>query len=611
MKKNIVIALLVIGILGISYLFKLNFVYVLMITTLCIVCFYYLNTFFSKEEEEKFIEQKLVIANKEIIKAPNTVILIVKDNKVVWCNDLSYSEFPILKEDRSIKNIGLDNVTDDNTFVYNQQIYQVKADDGVYFIQNVTSSQRYLRSLENKQTNIAILTLDNYQYLEEQLSRENFGSVIRDLRVDLLRFFDQNNIFYQEFEGEKYQLLIPAKELRELIDQRFAPLFDLFKKYITEEYTISYSMGIAFNQPNVRATGYKAMEALDLAISRGGAQTIIFDGDKRIIFGGGTNVIQGSTLMKARLMHQTLMNIIKYKQHIYLMGHKHPDSDCIGAMVLMYQLIRNKYNMPITLLIDEEHQDLIKKLIKEPKDLIVSSTCEVSAENNLLLIVDTQAQNYVSNPESLKLINDIVIIDHHQAPDDLIKNPVTKWVEPSLSSVIEMILQMFAVSQTKLGSKALATYALYGMLIDTNYLTYRVSETTLDMVKRLVNNGGDMLVARKLTFDDFDQFKLLNTLASNVIKVNCFSVVNTEFIDDHVILSKVADSILEIKDVKASIVISNVDYQYIVKVRSMGDINAKLFIEEFGGGGHATQAAGILNHDQYIGLMNKIKTYEE
>ena len=72
-----------------------------------------------------------------------------------------------------------------------------------------------------------------------------------------------------------------------------------------------------------------------------------------------------------------------------------------------------------------------------------------------------------------------------------------------------------------------------------------------------------------------------------------------------------ADSILEIKDVKASIVISNVDYQYIVKVRSMGDINAKLFIEEFGGGGHATQAAGILNHDQYIGLMNKIKAYEE
>ena len=35
--------------------------------------------------------------------------------------------------------------------------------------------------------------------------------------------------------------------------------------------------------------------------------------------GGGTNVIQGSTLMKARLMYQTLMNIIKHKKHIYLM----------------------------------------------------------------------------------------------------------------------------------------------------------------------------------------------------------------------------------------------------------------------------------------------------
>lgn len=610
MKKNVVAIVLLIGILGISYVFKLNFVYILLVTTLCIISYYYLNTYFNKEEDEKFIENKLVIANKELIKAPNTAILIVKDHKVVWGNDLSYSEFPDLKYNRDISSINLDQIKDNHTFDYNNNIYQVKVDDGVYFIHNVTESQSYVNKLESKQTNIAILNIDNYQYLEEQLSRENFGSVIRDLRIDLLCFFDQNNIFYQEFDGEKYQLLIPTVELNRLIEQHFESLFNLFKNYQTEEYTISYSLGIALNQPNIRATGYKAMEALDLAISRGGAQTIIFDGDKRIIFGGGTNVIHGSTLMKARLMYQTLLNIIKNKQHIYLMGHKNPDSDCIGAMVLLYQLIRNKYQMPITILIDEEHHELVHDLLKDPIDLEVSDKCNLHHDNNLLMIVDTQAHNYISNPESLELINDVIILDHHQAPDDLIKNPVTKWIEPALSSTVEMILQMFSISQTKLNNKALATYALYAMLIDTNYLTYRVSETTLDMVKRLVNNGADMLTARKMTFDDFDQFKLLNTLCSNVLKVNNFSVVNTEQIDDHVILSRVADSILEIQNVRASVAISNVDYNYIVKVRSMGDINAKLFIEEFGGGGHATQAAGILNHEQYLGLMQKIRTYE-
>lgn len=102
----------------------------------------------------------------------------------------------------------------------------------------------------------------------------------------MLRFFDSHNIFYQEYDGEKYQLLIPDQELKSLIESKFSGLFDVFKKYQTNEYTFSYSMGVALNQPNVRATGYKAMEALDLAKSRGGAQTVIFDGEKRIIFGG-------------------------------------------------------------------------------------------------------------------------------------------------------------------------------------------------------------------------------------------------------------------------------------------------------------------------------------
>lgn len=47
-----------------------------------------------------------------------------------------------------------------------------------------------------------------------------------------------------------------------------------------------------------------------------------------------------------------------------------------------------------------------------------------------------------------------------------------------------------------------------------------------------------------------------------------------------------------------------------LKMRSMGDINVKLFLEEFGGGGHASQAACVINHEQYLALINKIKNYQ-
>lgn len=609
MKKLIVALSVSAGLILISYVFRLNFVYILVIATLVLICYYYLDLYFNKEHDEEFIEKKLSIANKELIKAPNTIILIIKDKKVLWGNDLSYLEFPELRESRDISNISLDNIKD-HTFTHNNQIYYVKGEDGLYFIENITERENELTRLKNKQANIAVLYIDNFNYLEERLSSDNFGSVIRDLRIDLLRFFDSHNIFYQEYDGEKYQLLIPDQELKSLIESKFSGLFDVFKKYQTNEYTFSYSMGVALNQPNVRATGYKAMEALDLAKSRGGAQTVIFDGEKRIIFGGGVSTLQGSTLMKARLMYQTILNIIKNKQHIYLMGHKNPDSDCIASMALMAKLIRDKYSMPITIIIDDDYQYKLFPLIEGEKDIYVNNEIEVRIDRSLLMVLDTQSLGYISNPQGLDLVGDIIIVDHHQTPDDAITNPVTKWIEPSLSSVVEMVLQMFLISQTKVDNKALATYALYGVLIDTNYLTYRVSETTLDVVKNLVNSGASMLEAKKKTFDEFDEFKLLNSLTSEVNKVNIFSVVNVENVKDNVILSKVADAILEIKGIKASIVISNVDYKYYVKMRSMGDINVKLFLEEFGGGGHASQAACIINHEQYLALINKIKNYQ-
>lgn len=609
MKKKLVALFLFASIVIISFIFRLNFIYILIITTLCIISYYYISTYFHQHEDEKFIEQKLLIANKEIIKAPDTIILIIKDQRIIWCNDLSYSEFPILKATRSLKNNKIKPNTE-NQFTFNNQIYYVTGNDGLFFIRNITQAAKKDELLKNLQTNIAILNIDNYNYLEEQLARENFASINRDLRIDLLKFFDEHNIFYQENDGERYQLIIPENELTKLLNTRFEDLAKVFSKYQTETYTISYSLGIAYHQKSIRDTGYKAMEALELAISRGGAQTVVFDGDNRKIFGGGMDVIHGSTLLKARLMAQTILNIAKSKRRIFLMGHKNPDCDCIGAMLLAYRMIRSRFDIPITIIVDKQNQEFIKNILIEPKNLTFLEQTINYEDDCLLIIVDTQSQNYIFDETAIDNISDIIVIDHHQAPEDCITNVVTKWTEPSLSSAVEMILQMLSIIQVKLNNKRLATYVLYAMLIDTNYLTYRVNDTTLEMVKRLVNDGGNMIDARRMSFDNFDDFKEINRLASQVHCINKISIVETEDVMDHILLSKVANKILEIKDIIVSCVISKVENQYLVKLRSMGNVNVKLLIEEFGGGGHASQAAGILTYEQKEQLIEKFKTFE-
>ena len=596
----------------ISVAYRLAIDIALIIFALCTISTYFISKMINKEDNRLFVEKKLLIANKEIIQSLDFVVLIVKDNKIKWANNLSYSEFPILLKNRSVESINLDKINNDNIFEYQNQSYIVKIEDGVYFIENITQEKKNIETLTNKQTNIIFLNIDNYQYLEDQLTTQAFNTIIRDVRIEILRFFDLHNIFYQEFEGEKYQLIVPENELRMLIANKFEELHNLFKKFQNDEITMTYSMGIAIDQPSVRATGYKAIEALDLAISRGGAQTVIFDGEQRRIFGGGTNIIHGSSLMKARLMNSTILNIMNKRDAIYLMSHQNPDSDAIASMVLLYELIRNRFDTPIKIVIDEKKIERVKNLIDNPDNLEIISNVVVNEKiTNLVVVLDTQSSKYVSNPDILDIINDIVIIDHHQTPDEAIYNPIIKWIEPGVSSTVEMLMQMFSISQTKLTNKKLATYALYGILIDTNILTYRVSEITLDMVKRLVNSGAKMIDAKKMTFEDINEFKELNKLTKNVVKVNNFTLLEIEDIDDHILLSRAADSILEINQIRASIVISKVKEIYMIKLRSMGEINCKLFIEEFGGGGHAAQGAAILSEEQYQLFIEKIKTYNK
>ena len=606
----ILFCLLILSIIIIKLVFQLSFIYfiyVIAIVVLSIICWYFLNKMITQEEEKEFIKNQLEIANKSIIKLPNIAIIIVKNNKVVWANDLSYAEFPILKEKRNLNILVEDiKINNDNTFIYQQNSYKYRKNDNVYFIENITNQSNYIRLLENKQTNIAILEIDNFQYLEEHLARENFGNIIRELRIDLIRFFDMNNIYYQEKDGEQYQLIIPENELKELINTKCEKLFDVFKKYQTENYSFSYSLGIATNQPSIRATGYRAREALELARSRGGGQTVIFDDSKRIIFGGGQSVLQGSTLMKARLINVTIMNIIKKKNCIYIMGHKNPDSDVVASIILMYKLIRNKFDIKIKIAIEEYYHEKINNLIKEKINLEIISNPEIIDDNNLLIIVDTQSENYSYSQYLIEKINDIILIDHHQRPDDAIYNPITQWNEPSLSSTVEMLLQMFTVANVKLENKEVATYCLYAMLVDTQNFKYRMNETSFDMIKMLVKYGANMNAAQNMTYDDFEQFKKINALIEKAEIINNFAFLEINDIKENVLLSKLANALLNIKNIMGSIVVSKCEDEYYVKLRS-DRINVKLLIEEFGGGGHANQAAATLDIEKYNEFLEKIK----
>ena len=63
-----------------------------------------------------------------------------------------------------------------------------------------------------------------------------------------------------------------------------------------------------------------------------------------------------------------------------------------------------------------------------------------------------------------------------------------------------------------------------------------------------------------------------------------------------VLISMAADSLLNIRDMRASIVLGqDMDHRIRVSARSLGDINVQRIMEELGGGGHLTMAGTQLD----------------
>jgi c-di-AMP phosphodiesterase-like protein len=94
--------------------------------------------------------------------------------------------------------------------------------------------------------------------------------------------------------------------------------------------------------------------------------------------------------------------------------------------------------------------------------------------------------------------------------------------------------------------------------------------------------------------DSIANFRLRSKIISEADFINgcAVSVAGSSDISElKIIASQAADSLLTIKDVKASFVIYCMNNVVNISARSRGDINVQLLMEKLGGGGHQTMAA--------------------
>lgn len=613
MKKSLIITLiLLIFTLLINLMFRIPYLNIMFIIFLCVAIYLVISEATRKQSENEFLNSNMHLAKNLLLNSTRFIILIVRDKKIIWCNDLAYEEFPILLTDRTLEVLEIDpKFQGSKKFKRNNRIYSLEANDGIYIIENITDVERSINRLVDVKPNIGILKIDNYDYIRQTVDDTEFFELEQKIRSKLVGFFEQKNIYYNQLAIDTYQLLIPTKVLSELIDDKFKIINEGGQQFSSANTVVTFSFGIATNFENLKELGEEANDALDLAINRGGGQVVLFDNGEKYFFGGNVEVMQGSTKIKARVMSSTILKFVENSEVVYILTHQFPDSDAVSATLLMRNLILQMYpQITVKVILDERIPKVVEEALLQildrrnyDYDYVVDKT-----KSNLLVVVDTQSSEFISHPKIIDEIESVVIVDHHQTPIKYIDNTLFNWIEPTMSSTTEMIVEMYLSNNIDILTKDESNFALMGILTDTNNLTYRTKTSTLEVIAYLVEQGATFLKAVQPTYVEFEEFLKINKIVSDVYLVDDVAVIRTQLEFDDIVLSMCANKILEIKGVNISIIVSEIkDNVNKVKLRTQEGINAKLLIEKYNGGGHARQAAGVLNDEDVYLLLNDIK----
>jgi c-di-AMP phosphodiesterase-like protein len=351
--------------------------------------------------------------------------------------------------------------------------------------------------------------------------------------------------------------------------------------------------------------GILAQSSLDLALGRGGDQVAIKRKNGKVTFyGGKSNALEKRTRVRARVISHALRDFVLESEKVFIMGHKNPDMDAIGAAIGV-QKIADVNDKEATIILDrsdithdvrklmeevENHDDLWSKFIS-PNEALEEVTPET-----LLIIVDTHKPSLVIEPKLLEQVERIIVLDHHRRGEEFIQDPVLVYMEPYASSTAELVTELLEYQPKKLKIDRLeATALLAGIMVDTKSFAVRTGARTFDAASFLRSNGADTTLVQQLLKEDLDHYIKRAKLIESADYYRNGIVIATakeEEMCNQIIIAQAADTLLTMKDIVASFVISRrQDGIVSISARSFGEINVQLIMERLNGGGHLSNAA--------------------
>lgn len=473
----------------------------------------------------------------------------------------------------------------------------------LYFVNN-TEYLKTLKKLKDEESCIGFIMIDNYDEMIELLPDDRKTLILAEVEKKIFDWATRNNGAIVKSDRRTYAYFIEQKDLEEIKNQKF-DILDEIKEIDTDE-TVSVTLSIAIsNEGKTNYEKYKSAQvAMDIVLGRGGDQAVVRENEKYVFFGGRTLEVEKRTKVKARTVARALEQIISEAKNIIIMGHTNSDIDCMGSSLGIYRLAKslNKeayiVNTVSGLSIDSFIETL--KNEEEYKNIFLNKAEALNkiTEETLLVVVDTNKNNYVEVPELLEKTNKIVVIDHHRKSPNFIENTILTFHEVYASSAAELVTEILEYAETHIQLNELEAEGLYaGIMMDTKNFTFKTGVRTFEAAAFLRKKGVDILKVKRWFQSNLKSYNQIADIVKSAEIINDsigISIYEQEDKNANLICAKAADELLTISDITASFVLGKAGDKIFVSGRSIGDINVQLILEKLGGGGHITVAGAQL-----------------
>ncbi len=488
----------------------------------------------------------------------------------------------------------LEKMDDDHVFIYSLLIH------------DETELRSYIRRYEEETMVCGLVYLDNYDEALESVEdvRRSLLTALIDRKIS--QYFQELDAVVRKFEKDKYIVVMRTRSLQELKDKRFSILEDVKNVNIGNDMAVTISIGIGANTGSYTRNAESARIAIDLALGRGGDQVVLRDGESITYFGGRSQAVEKNTRVKARVKAHALKEFIDSKEKVVVMGHQLIDIDSFGAAVGMYRAVET-LEKRAHIVVDSpttSTQPFISGFRNDPEypsDMLISvqEAKEMVDSDTLLIVVDTNRPDYTECEELLSRTRTVVVLDHHRQSNNDIKDAVLSYIEPYASSACEMVTEILQYFPEEVRLRNIEADALYaGIIVDTDNFMQKAGVRTFEAAAFLRRRGADSTRVRKMFRESTEESRVKGEIVRQMELYRghfAISVCPSAGLESPTIVaSQAANQLLDIRDVKASFVLTDLNDTIYISARAIDEINVQIIMERLGGGGHMNIAGAQL-----------------